>query len=92
MIKEMKNENFSEVTDVEKYQLDIERYKKAIEKVFQRFADKGWDEIKIEEVWFETSLPIDIILEVFNSGVYIPPEVNTITYKENAIWQRKNAE
>jgi len=79
-----------EVVSMEKYQLDLERYKKAVEKVIQRFADRGWEEIKIEEIWFETSLPVDIILEAFNAGVNIPSEVKTVTHKGNVIWQREN--
>lgn len=74
---------------MEKYELSIERYKKVLAKIFQRFADKGWEEIKIEEVWLETSIPIDIILEAFNEGINIPYEVKTVTYKGNVIWKRE---
>ncbi|MEN3043506.1 MAG: hypothetical protein ABDH59_09485 [Fervidobacterium sp.] len=70
-----------------KYDLDIEKYRKALEKVIQRFSDRGWEEIKLEEVWFETSIPIDILLEVFNAGVNIPAEVKLITHKGNIVWK-----
>lgn len=70
-----------------KYQLDIDKYKKAIEKVIQRFADKGWEEIKVEELWFETSLPVDLIIEVIKSGITVPPEVKTITHRGNVLWK-----
>lgn len=73
-----------------KYDLDIEKYRKAVEKVIQRFADKGWEEIKLEEVWFETSIPMDIILEAFKAGVHIPPSVRIVTHRGNAVWRRQS--
>ncbi|MGC8821104.1 MAG: hypothetical protein ACP5KD_04805 [Fervidobacterium sp.] len=72
-----------------KYELDIEKYRKAVEKVIQRFADRGWEEVKIEEIWFETSLPIDIILDAFKAGVAIPLDVKLVTHKGNVIWRRE---
>ncbi len=63
-----------------KYEMDFEKYKKAIEKVIQRFSDRGWEEIKVEEIWFETSLPMDLILQVINMGVAIPADVKSITH------------
>uniref|UniRef100_A0A7V4NGX4 Uncharacterized protein n=1 Tax=Fervidobacterium pennivorans TaxID=93466 RepID=A0A7V4NGX4_FERPE len=75
-----------------KYEMDFEKYRKAVEKVIQRFADRGWEEIRVEEIWFETSLPIDLILEVINQGVLIPPEVNSITYGGKVIWKKGEQE
>ncbi|WP_448379155.1 hypothetical protein [Fervidobacterium sp.] len=76
-----------------KYEMDFDKYKKAVEKVIQRFADRGWEEIRVEEIWFETSLPIDLILEVINQqGVLIPPEVNSITYGGKVIWKKGEQE
>lgn len=72
-----------------KYELDIEKYRKAVEKIIQRFADRGWEEIKIEEIWFETSIPVDILIEAFNAGVNIPPDVKLVTHKGNIIWKRE---
>lgn len=72
-----------------KYDLDIEKYRKAVEKIIQRFADRGWEEIKIEEIWFETSIPMDILIEAFNAGVNIPSEVKLVTHKGNVIWKRE---
>lgn len=72
-----------------KYDLDIEKYRKAVEKIIQRFADRGWEEIKMEEVWFETSIPMDILIEAFNAGVTIPPDVKLVTHKGNVIWKRE---
>jgi len=72
-----------------KYELDIEKYRKAVEKVILRFAERGWEEIKIEEIWFETSLPTDVIIQAFNAGVSIPEEVKLVTYKGNVIWKKE---
>ncbi|WP_448374661.1 hypothetical protein [Fervidobacterium sp.] len=72
-----------------KYEMDYEKYKKAIEKVIQRFADKGWEEVKVEELWFETSLPVDLILEVINMGVFIPADVKLITHGGKTLWKRE---
>jgi len=72
-----------------KYEMDFEKYKKAIEKVIQRFSDKGWDEIKVEELWFETSLPVDLILEVIEKGVVIPDDVKLITHGGKVIWKKE---
>ncbi|WP_082868378.1 hypothetical protein [Fervidobacterium ngatamarikiense] len=75
-----------------KYEMDFEKYKKAVEKVIQRFADRGWEEIRVEEIWFETSLPIDLILEVINQGILIPSEVNSITHGGKVIWKKEEQE
>lgn len=75
-----------------KYEIDFEKYRKAVEKVIQRFADRGWEEIKIEEVWFETSLPVDLIIEVINQGISIPSEVKLITHGGKTIWKNPESE
>lgn len=71
-----------------KYELDIEKYRKAVEKIIHRFVDKGWEDIKVEEIWLETSIPVDIILQALNAGVNIPNEVRVVTHKGNVIWKR----
>ncbi|MGQ9855243.1 MAG: hypothetical protein ACUVQF_00710 [Fervidobacterium sp.] len=72
-----------------KYEMDFEKYKKAIEKVIQRFSDRGWEEIRVEEIWFETSLPMDLILQVINMGVTIPSDVKSITHGGKILWKRE---
>lgn len=78
---------------MEKYQLDLERYKKRrLRRSFKDLRNRGWEEIKIEEIWFETSLPIDIILEAFNAGVNIPSEVkDSYSQGECDMAERKSA-
>ncbi len=71
-----------------KYELDLEKYKKAIEKVLVRFVERGCDKVSFEELWFETSIPVDIIREVFQAGVSIPKEIVEIKDDKGAlIWK-----
>ncbi|MDK2886486.1 MAG: hypothetical protein PWP54_1044 [Thermosipho sp. (in: thermotogales)] len=70
------------------YEINWERYEKAISNVLKNFVERGFEVITIEEIWFETSLPKDLILEVFQrSNLKIPKEIKEIKDKNSIIWR-----
>ncbi|SHH22524.1 hypothetical protein [Thermosipho atlanticus] len=72
---------------LKEYNILWERYEKAISNVLQNLANRGLEKVSIEELWIETSLPKDLILETFKRGnVIIPEEIKEILDKENIIW------
>ncbi|MBO8140152.1 MAG: hypothetical protein H0Z22_06750 [Thermosipho sp. (in: Bacteria)] len=74
-----------------KYELNWERYEKAISNVLKNFVERGFEKITIEEIWFETSLPKDLILEIFQRGnLEIPKEIKEIKDKNLTIWSSEN--
>ncbi|MBO8160208.1 MAG: hypothetical protein H0Z24_01110 [Thermosipho sp. (in: Bacteria)] len=76
--------------NLNKYEITWERYEKALSNVLKNLADRGMEEITIEELWIETSLPKDLILETLKRGnVNIPEEIKLITDKETVIWGTK---
>ena len=71
----------------EKYEMNWERYEKALSKILKDFVNKGYETISVEEIWIETSLPKDLIIELIqNRNVEFPEELTEITYKNEAIW------
>lgn len=81
--KDIKKSNFSE----NNYEMNWERYEKALSKVLQNFANKGYEKVTIEELWVETSLPKDLLLELIKErNIVFPEEIKEIKYKNDIIW------
>ena len=81
--KDIKKSNFSE----NNYEMNWERYEKALSKVLQNFANRGYEEVTIEELWVETSLPKDLLLELIKErNIVFPEEIKEIKYKNDTIW------
>jgi hypothetical protein len=73
------------------YEITWERYEKAISNVLKNFLERGFEKITIEEIWFETSLPKDLILEVLKRGkLEIPSEIKEIKDKNSVVWSSEN--
>ncbi|AEH50918.1 hypothetical protein [Pseudothermotoga thermarum] len=71
--------------------MDYARYIKAIERAVNNIATKmEKTEISIDEIWIETSIPEDLIVELIqNFPVEFPPNVTLITSKKGIVWKRK---
>ncbi|ABR31447.1 hypothetical protein [Thermosipho melanesiensis] len=71
------------------YNITWERYEKAISKILQDFANRGLEIVTVEELWVESSLPIDLILEILErNNITFPNEIKEIKYKNNTIWSK----
>ncbi|ONN26569.1 hypothetical protein XJ44_08635 [Thermosipho affectus] len=53
------------------------------------FVNSGIETVTVEEIWVETSLPIDLILEILERNkLNYPEEIKEIKYKNEIIWSR----
>ncbi|ANQ54468.1 MULTISPECIES: hypothetical protein [unclassified Thermosipho (in: thermotogales)] len=74
---------------LKEYNITWERYEKALSKVLSNFANSGIETVTVEEIWVETSLPIDLILEILERNkLNYPEEIKEIKYKNEIIWSR----
>ena len=70
--------------------MDIQRYKKAIEKVIQNIAERGYSEVDYDDLWFEIGIPKDLIKEIFETTeVLIADEINKVTDGKRVVWERE---
>ncbi len=72
--------------------MDYTRYAKAIEKAVNNIVIKmEKSEIGLDEIWIETSIPEDLIIEVIeNHPVEFPSVLKLITSRKGIIWKRKD--
>ncbi len=70
----------------------MERFAKAVEKALIKIAERDLKEVDISEIWVETSLPKDFILEILKKGkVKVPESISVIKNKEEVIWKRSRS-
>ena len=71
---------------------DMDRFVKAVEKALVKIAERNLKEVDISEIWVETSLPIDFILEILKRGnLKIPDGIHVIKNREEVIWKRSKS-
>ncbi|MFN3283243.1 MAG: hypothetical protein ACK40Q_03300 [Pseudothermotoga sp.] len=69
-----------------------ERYAKAIEKVLGDIVQREHFDVDISEIWVETSIPQDLIVEIIeNFPLQLPEALHSITSGEKIIWKRKDS-
>lgn len=69
-----------------------ERYAKAIEKVLTGIVQREQYDVDISEIWVETSIPQDLIVEIIeNFPLQLPEALHSITSGRNIIWKRKDS-
>ncbi|RKX38652.1 MAG: hypothetical protein DRP24_01005 [Thermotoga sp.] len=71
---------------------DMERFVKAVEKALIKIAERDLREIDISEIWVETSLPKDFILEILKKeNLKVPDRISVIKDGEEVIWKRSKS-
>ncbi len=72
--------------------MDYSRYVKAIEKAVNNITTKmEKTEIGIDEIWIETSIPEDLIVEIIEKyDVQFPNSLTLVTSKKGIVWKRKD--
>jgi len=71
---------------------DMERFIKAVEKALIKIAERDLREIDISEIWVETSLPKDFILEILKKeNLKVPDRISVIKDGEEVIWKRSKS-
>ncbi len=70
----------------------MERFVKAVEKALIKIAERDLKEIDISEIWVETSLPKDFILEILKKeNLKVPDRISVIKDGEEVIWKRSKS-
>ncbi|OQX57540.1 MAG: hypothetical protein B5M49_03620 [Thermotoga sp. 4484_232] len=70
----------------------MERFVKAVEKALIKIAERDLREIDISEIWVETSLPKDFILEILKKeNLKVPDRISVIKDGEEVIWKRSKS-
>ncbi|MEJ5228805.1 MAG: hypothetical protein WHT65_02285 [Pseudothermotoga sp.] len=69
-----------------------ERYAKAIEKVIGTIVQRERYDVDISEIWIETSIPQDLIVEILEKfPLQLPETLHSITLGERTVWKRKDS-
>lgn len=70
----------------------MERFVKAVEKALIKIVERDLREIDISEIWVETSLPKDFILEILKKeNLKVPDRISVIKDGEEVIWKRSKS-
>ncbi|WP_041081429.1 hypothetical protein [Thermotoga profunda] len=69
-----------------------ERYAKAIEKVLGGIVQREHYDVDISEIWIETSIPQDLIIEIIEKiPLQLPETLHSITLGDKILWKRKDS-
>lgn len=69
--------------------MDLEKYARAIEKSLMQIALREKDRADVSEIWIDTSIPIDLIVDIIKSrDISIPQEIKAIIDGNKTIWVR----
>ena len=69
----------------------MESFAKAIRNVLMRFREREINVVEIDEIWIETSIPKDFIIELIKKGeVEVPEGIDEIRRGKSVIWRRGN--
>ncbi|KAF2959231.1 MULTISPECIES: hypothetical protein [unclassified Thermotoga] len=72
--------------------MDKEKYVKGIEKALQKIAVRELKTVDISEIWIETALPKDLIIEILKEEkLNIPSDIETIKDGRDIIWKRSGS-
>ncbi|WP_448522883.1 hypothetical protein [Pseudothermotoga sp.] len=70
--------------------MDLEKYARAIEKSLTQMVLREMNSVDVSEIWIDTSIPIDLIVEILKTHqLKIPEELQAITNAGKTIWVRK---
>ena len=68
----------------------MENFAKAIRNVLMRFREREMNVVEIDEIWIETSIPKDFIIELIKKGeVEVPEGIDEIRKGKSVIWRRE---
>jgi len=69
--------------------VEYARYAAALEKVMMKLVERGFDVIDISELWLETSIPIDLIVEIVEKHqIKFPEGLQVLQFKNQVLWKK----
>ncbi len=68
----------------------MESFSKAISNVLKRYSERGINVIDIKEIWIDTSIPEDLMLELLKKNeVEVPDGILEIRKDSRVVWKRR---
>ncbi len=68
----------------------MDSFSKALSNVLKRYQDRGIEVIDIKDIWIDTSIPEDLMVELLRSGkVEVPDGIMEIKKGSHAVWRRR---
>ncbi|MEN3007995.1 hypothetical protein [Pseudothermotoga sp.] len=70
--------------------MDLEKYIRAIERSLMQMVAREISSVDVSEIWLDTSIPVDLIIEIFKSGqIRVPQELQSIVDGKKVIWTKE---
>ncbi len=72
--------------------LDKEKYLRGVERALLEIAKRELKEVDISEIWIETALPKDLIMELLaDPSLNVPATIETIKDGREILWKRSGS-
>lgn len=68
----------------------VESFSKAIANVLKRYSERGMKVVDIKEIWIDTSIPEDLMIELLKKNeVEVPDGILEIKKDSHVVWKRR---
>lgn len=72
--------------------MDKEKYLRGVERALLEIAKRELKEVDISEIWIETALPKDLIMELLaDPSLNVPATIETIKDGREILWKRSGS-
>ena len=68
----------------------MDSFSKALSNVLRRYSERGIEVVDIKDLWIDTSIPEDLMMELLKSGsVEVPDGILEIKRGSHVVWKRR---
>jgi len=69
--------------------VEYTRYAVALEKAMMKLVERGFNVIDVDELWLETSIPIDLIVEIVKKRqIKFPENLQVLRLQSQILWKK----
>jgi len=69
--------------------VEYTRYIVALEKAMMKLIERGFNVIDVDELWLETSIPIDLIVEIVKKRqIKFPENLQVLRLQKQILWKK----
>ncbi|RKX38571.1 MAG: hypothetical protein DRP20_02735 [Thermotogae bacterium] len=69
--------------------MEYTRYIVALEKAMMKLIERGFNVIDVDELWLETSIPIDLIVEIVKKRqIKFPENLQVLRLQKQILWKK----
>ena len=66
----------------------MENFSKALSNILKRYRERGMEIVDIREMWIDTSIPEDLMVELLKKGdVEVPEGILEIRRDSHVVWK-----